>query len=86
MVNHLSGYYVIAIILSVITALITIYHHQIVAKLTPVAHSVKKSVLIYTSPAFSSAPSDHDTLLRQASRRVVNSDSHPLRHIFSSGA
>jgi uncharacterized membrane protein YdjX (TVP38/TMEM64 family) len=34
-------YYVIAIILSTITALITIYHHQIVAKLTPVAHSVK---------------------------------------------
>lgn len=35
-------YYVIAIILSVITALITIYHHQIVAQLTPAAHSVKK--------------------------------------------
>jgi hypothetical protein len=41
MVDHLLGYYVIAIILSTITALITIYHHQIVAKLTPVAHSVK---------------------------------------------
>jgi hypothetical protein len=38
---------VIAIILTVITALITIYHHQIVAQLTPAAHTVKKSVIIY---------------------------------------
>lgn len=46
MFNILLGYYVIAIILSVITALITIYHHQIVAQLTPAAHTIKKSVLI----------------------------------------
>jgi hypothetical protein len=48
-VNPLLGYYVIAIILSVITALITIYHHQIVAQLTPAAHTVKKSVIICIS-------------------------------------
>jgi hypothetical protein len=47
--NLLLGYYVIAIILSVITALITIYHHQIVAQLTPAAHSVKRSVIICIS-------------------------------------
>lgn len=47
--NPLLGYYVIAIILSVITALITIYHHQIVAQLTPAAHSVKESVIICIS-------------------------------------
>jgi len=47
--NPLLGYYVIAIILSVITALITIYHHQIVAQLTPAAHSVKRSVIICIS-------------------------------------
>ncbi|KAH9953689.1 snare associated Golgi protein-domain-containing protein [Russula dissimulans] len=40
-VNHLLGYYVILIILAVITALITIFHHQIVDKLTPVAHRAK---------------------------------------------
>ncbi|KAI9456794.1 snare associated Golgi protein-domain-containing protein [Russula earlei] len=34
-------YYVFAIVLAVITALITIYHHQIVEKLTPAAHWVK---------------------------------------------
>jgi hypothetical protein len=45
--NPLSGYYVIAIILSVITALITIYHHQIVAQLTPAAHWVKRLVITY---------------------------------------
>jgi hypothetical protein len=47
--NPLLGYYVIAIILSVITALITIYHHQIVAQLTPAAHTVKRSVIISIS-------------------------------------
>jgi hypothetical protein len=47
--NLILGYYVIAIILSVITALITIYHHQIVAQLTPAAHTVKESVSIRTS-------------------------------------
>jgi hypothetical protein len=47
--NPLLGYYVIAIILSVITALITIYHHQIVAQLTPAAHTVKRSVIIWIS-------------------------------------
>jgi hypothetical protein len=63
MVDHLLGYYVIAIILSTITALITIYHHQIVAKLTPVAHSVKTLVLIVPIPLLPRsrpAPSDHD--------------------------
>lgn len=34
-------YYVIAILLAVITALITIFHHQIVEKLTPAAHWIK---------------------------------------------
>jgi energy-converting hydrogenase Eha subunit A len=69
MVNHLLGYYVIALILSVITALITIYHHQIVAKLTPAAHWMKTSVLICISsqippsPHSCSAPSDRDLLL-----------------------
>jgi hypothetical protein len=43
--NCLLGYYVLAIILAVITALITIFHHQIVVKLTPPAHWVKRSVL-----------------------------------------
>lgn len=43
--NPLLGYYVIAIILSVITALVTIYHRQIVAQLTPAAHTVKRSVV-----------------------------------------
>jgi len=86
--HHLLGYYMIAIILSVITALITIYHHQIVAQLTPAAHTVKKSVIICISSRYrfflqSCLTSDHD--LCQASRRVGNSDSHPLHHIFSSG-
>ena len=43
--NPLLGYYVIAIILSVITALVTIYHRQIVAQLTPAAHTVKRFVV-----------------------------------------
>jgi len=47
LINHLLGYYVIAIILAVITALITIFHHQIVEKLTPAAHRVKTSVLSF---------------------------------------
>ncbi len=47
--SPLLGYYVIAIILSVITALITIYHHQIVAQLTPAAHTMKRSVIICIS-------------------------------------
>jgi len=47
--NPLLGYYVIAIIMSVITALVTIYHHQIVAQLTPAAHSLKGSVIICNS-------------------------------------
>lgn len=51
-VNHLLGYYVIALILSVITALITIYHNQIVSGLTPAAHKLKKSVLISGSAFF----------------------------------
>jgi hypothetical protein len=89
MVNHILGYYVIALILTVITALVTIYHHQIVAKLTPAAHWMKKSVLICVSsqipflPHSCPAPSDH---LRQSSGRVVDSDSNPLHHIFSAGA
>ena len=37
-----SGYYVIAIILTVITLFITIFHHQIVDKLTPAAQKVKR--------------------------------------------
>lgn len=45
MANHLLGYYVIAILLAVITALVTIFHHQIVEKLTPAAHWIKRSVL-----------------------------------------
>ena len=52
--NPLLGYYVIAIILSVITALITIYHHQIVAQLTPAAHTVKKSVVVIRASCLSS--------------------------------
>ena len=85
--HHLLGYYVAAIILSVITALVTIYHHQIVAKLTPAAQWVKKSVLSCISSSTLLLPhSDHHFLLRQASRRVVDSDSPPLHLIFSSGA
>lgn len=34
-------YYVIAVILTVITLFITVFHHQIVDKLTPAAHKVK---------------------------------------------
>lgn len=45
MANCLLGYYVIAILLAVITALVTIFHHQIVEKLTPAAHWIKRLVL-----------------------------------------
>jgi hypothetical protein len=38
---------VIAILLAVITALVTIFHHQIVEKLTPAAHWIKRLVLSY---------------------------------------
>jgi hypothetical protein len=46
MADHLLGYYLIAIILIAITALITIFHHQIVDKLTPTAQRVKRSVFL----------------------------------------
>lgn len=81
-INTLLGYYVIAIILSVITALVTIYHHQIVAQLTPAAHTIKKSVIPLLSQSCLTL-SDHD--LHQASRRVGDPDSHPLHPIFPSG-
>jgi hypothetical protein len=107
-VDHFSGYYVIAIILTVITALITIFHHQIVDKLTPAAHWVKRSVLFLFGscpiitclgstnpstfqtlpllPPFHPCSTDHNLPPYQSSRRVVNSDSHPLHHILSSSA
>ncbi|KAI0288963.1 snare associated Golgi protein-domain-containing protein [Russula brevipes] len=63
-----EGYYVIAIILTVITALVTIFHHQIVDKLTPTAHWVKRSVLFLFGPyptitcLWSTSPSTFQTL------------------------
>ena len=37
-----SGYYVLAVILTSITLIITVFHHQIVDKLTPIAHKIKE--------------------------------------------
>ena len=37
-----SGYYVLGIVVSIVTLLLTVFHHQIVDKLTPVAHKIKE--------------------------------------------
>lgn len=37
-----SGYYVLAVLVTTITLFITVFHHQIVDKLTPAAQKVKK--------------------------------------------